>query len=91
MSSQPSDTTRNPRPGEENGKGTTHSSFFSSAATVHHVLSQRYFSCSLSVIYILCFLCFRLPLCYAGDDAGRDRQRGVHRERRVFREHVRDE
>ncbi|XP_038573740.1 guanylate kinase isoform X2 [Micropterus salmoides] len=44
-----SHTTRNPRPGEENGKGTACSSSFTSTVTVNHL-------CSFLYLYSLCLL-----------------------------------
>lgn len=82
---QLSDTTRNPRPGEENGKGTvgpchtsSHSLQISSSAVALCIWMPPVCGC-------------RLPLCYTGGDADRNRQWRVHRERRILREHVRDE
>lgn len=78
---QPLDTTRNPRPGEENGKGTA-------CPALSHKISRTTVA---FFIWVLPVCGCRLPLCYTGGDAGGNRQWRVHRERRILREHVRNE
>lgn len=77
------DTTRKPRPGEENGKGTS----FTSSFYIQHLL----FSPFRYLLYVFFPSSFRLSLRYTRGDADRHQQRRVHRTCRVFREHVRDE
>lgn len=59
--------------------------------TVNHILKKISSSIIAFFIWVLPVCGCRLPLCYTGGDAGGNWQWRVHRERRILREHVRDE